>query len=694
MLGFYMILTVVFTFPLIFHFRSEIPKSGSDVYQGLSTIHTQVETARSMGGAGLWYLAKQSGTFLWFSLASLALGPVAGYNLVFLLTYFVSAVGMYFLAFHFTRHRIGSLVAGAIFAFAPFHVYESTAVHFGVIQQQWLPWLILFFARFLEKRKLEDYFLFALFFLLVALTEHQMLAFTLLFLLVFFGIRCFQDRRLLVNRKLWVYFLVSAVLLGSLAFTVFGSLLQVATSDSNFLDPGMGAAEKYSMPFFAPLVPPAFSFFKSRVEYFLGFALLATVIWLIRNTWKKRQSSRDMETRRADRPIWLWFWLFVAFWVLALGPTMDIGSVTVYLPYFLAYKFLPFYENIRVTGRLFLFTILSFSMLVGYAILRLETISHRSVRQRQRMLAAIILVTLLEFWVAPLALMPIEYSPFYDKIAQESGDFKLLEIPGSTDYGFASYKMFTASIHHKQSLDGMPLARKIKDQFKMQNSTPVIKQLLFSIPKGTDVVANPPEDAIAQTYFDQATDILNFYGVRYITLNKNYTEPETFANEEKFIQKYVCNDNRYEDSFLVAYRVCAKTPSLVYLQFNNDNNQWSPDVKDKKTDLVYRAMGDGAVLEIRNLSPRMKSAKLSIRFSTTVARKISVEDSTGHSLPEHTLDPAQPPEIITVTVPADKGTTTLTFSVKDPDGKSVTVKDKKNSTQAPLVSGMTVEVVE
>jgi hypothetical protein len=127
-----------------------------------------------------------------------------------------------------------------------------------------------------------------------------------------------------------------------------------------------------------------------------------------------------------------------------------------------------------------------------------------------------------------------------------------LEIPGSTSYDFASYEMILQNVHHKGLINGMPLARKIKDQFEMQQNTPVIKQLLYTLPKGNDPETKFPNPA---EYFSEANKILNENNIGYITISKKFVKDQVLKNTEKFIEKYVQYDNKYEDSYIVAYRV-------------------------------------------------------------------------------------------------------------------------------------------
>ena len=160
--------------------------------------------------------------------------------------------------------------------------------------------------------------------------------------------------------------------------------------------------------------------------------------------------------------------------------------------------------------------------------------------QKKLSLTGIFLVViLLEFWVAPIPTMSISYSSFYDKLAKDSAQYSLIEIPGSTNYEFASYDIFLNNIARKPVLNGMPLARKIKNQFAMQESTPIIKQLLYTIPKGNDPQTKNMDDILKGFDWTQAGDILNYYNVGYITISRTYTSEKIQKLAMNFIQKFL-----------------------------------------------------------------------------------------------------------------------------------------------------------
>lgn len=553
----YTLLTLAMTFPLVLRFGSEIPKGGGDTYQSIAHIDTLSGQLKSLDFFhGAVFLIKNIGTYSPYVFLNLFLNKFAAYNAMFLLSFVLSGFGTYLLALYFTKNKPASFLAGLIFAFSPFHFYQSVAVHLGTMQQEWLPFFALYLFKFFEKFRLKYYVLTIVFAFLIAMSEHQLLAFTVLFAGFFVVYRLIADRKLIRNKRLWAYGAVSAAFLGIAAVTLFSGLLKVATSDNNFLGVTTSQAAKYSMMTFDPIAPPAFNTLwpqfgeamqklilgdTERGSYFVGFSVLAVILFAIYSAKKEGKGEFFKNAR---------FWLIetAVFYVLALGPTVSIAKQTVYLPYFMVYKFLPFYDNIRTTGRIFIFAMLGVSILFAYSF---AWLLKKYKGKELASASALAVLILLEFFTFPLQTFSLSYSPFYDMLGKDTAGYKILEIPGSTSYEFVSYESMTANVHHKELVGGMPMARKIAGEFAWENDTPVVKQLLYTIPKGHD----PAKKVDDPNIFWQANKILNGADIRYVTIAKDYVKPDILTAEENFIEKYIKYDSKYEDKFIVAYKV-------------------------------------------------------------------------------------------------------------------------------------------
>ena len=76
--------------------------------------------------------------------------PYATHNFVFILSFALSAVAMYYLVRHLTGDRRAAAVAGLLFAFCPFAFARQA--HSQLLLIGFLPWSMLAFHRFMERR--------------------------------------------------------------------------------------------------------------------------------------------------------------------------------------------------------------------------------------------------------------------------------------------------------------------------------------------------------------------------------------------------------------------------------------------------------------------------------------------------------------------------------------------------------------
>lgn len=86
-----------------------------------------------------------------------AFGEVAAYNLIILASFPLAGLFAYLLTNYLLRNRVAAAVAGAIYAFAPFHF--GMALNYPALSSiQWVPLYFLFVARTLIEKRLRDVF--------------------------------------------------------------------------------------------------------------------------------------------------------------------------------------------------------------------------------------------------------------------------------------------------------------------------------------------------------------------------------------------------------------------------------------------------------------------------------------------------------------------------------------------------------
>src|SRR4030042_2919599 len=185
---FYGVLTVILTWPFAWHFFSSVPSFGPDTMQVIGTAGERVNVIKDLGfWKGSFELAKRSefNIVTLYAYFQMIFGRIAGYNILFFLSFVLSGFGAYLLAYYFTRSKPASLVAGVIFAFSPFHMHNSLSTNVGTMHQEWLPFFGLYLFKFFEDLSFKNFSLVGLFLILIGMAEHQMLAFTALFILFF-----------------------------------------------------------------------------------------------------------------------------------------------------------------------------------------------------------------------------------------------------------------------------------------------------------------------------------------------------------------------------------------------------------------------------------------------------------------------------------------------------------------------------
>jgi hypothetical protein len=646
-------LTIVLTWPFAWHFFSSVPSLGSDTMQVIGVAGERMNVLRDLGifKGTLELLARSEFNIVTlYAYFELIFGRIVGYNLLFLASFVLSGFGMYLLAYYFTKNKPASLVAGIIFAFSPFHIHNSLSTNVGTMHQEWLPFFALYLFKFFDDLKLKNFILAGFFLGLIAFTEHQLFAFTLIFVLFFLVYQAITRPKIFARKKFWLFAIAGAVILSVVSLFIFRSLFEIAYSENNYLDPGFRAAVKYSNDTLAVFIPPSFhSFwpkafsglretFERRIDSFfsvyLGFSvLLLSILGLF-----------GFRSHKSKKGIWFWLAVALGFYVLSLGPYLHFkGEIEppVKMPYLLAYSYLPFFNNIRTVGRLFVWSMAAFSVLaawgIAYAMSKIKNEKSKidedksedtDLTERENMFAelsfyqkilfiSICAIIILEYLAVPIKTNTLLHSQFYEKLGQDKEEYSILEVPGSTDYDFASRDLVWKSIHRKNTVNGYDFARVIEDHYTFQRGTPIIRTLLYDIPEGDE--KQNDRDIMKDSYYKISSEILNYYNVRYVILDKEGLKgkPEKgdvdkFYGARAYAQNVLKCAGEYEDEFLYACEVDrAAAPRHMFVAMDYSNKHWVG--KDKGKDGIRRWAENGAGVKIVNMSTNEQSGKFNFK---------------------------------------------------------------------------------
>ncbi len=714
---FFIVLTIILTWPSAWHFFSAVPSSGSDTMQVVGVAGYKANLLSDQGiFKGTLELVKRSefNITTLYAYFQLIFGRVIGYNLLFFASFVLSGLGAYLLALYFTKNKPASLIAGIIFAFSPFHIHNALSTNVGTMHQEWLPFFALYLFKYFDDLRLKNFVLAGFFFFLIGFTEHQLLAFSVIFILFFLVYKLIVQPKIFLRPKLWIYVGTSALVLSILFFFMFRSLFTIAGSGNNYLDAGLKSAVKYSNDSLSVLIPPnSHSFWPgifqnirkqfernldSDFSVYAGYSvLLLSLLGIFGTRYLKK---RNISTKG------IFFWLAVAvgFYVLSLGPYLHYKGVLkppVKMPYWLVYQYLPFYKNIRTVGRLFIWSMLGFSVLAAWGTAFLQSFLQKKsqnsgsgskddegahlgwlLNKRSKILYSFVgLVVILEFLAVPFKTDSLAHSSFYEKLGQDKEEYNVLEVPGNTSYGFASRDLVWKSIHRKNTINGYDFARVNDSAFQFQESTPIIRTLLYAVPSGDN---GNDTDIMKSSYYDISNEILNYYNIHYIILDKEglkrdpTKDPNMLYPAKAFIASVIKCSEEYEDNFLYACKVDqSKVPGKMFLSMDTANTHWVGKSKSKNG--LQRWAENGAGLKLINMSGGAQKSRLNFNLKLDKPMLIKVYFNGAEIYSKYITQIGAKQEISADLMVTKPGENDITFGVYAADNSEIH-SDKKSDT--------------
>lgn len=538
---FFLLVAVLFSWPLALHLSSRVVATGSgDIWQHLWNIwwvrfslldlHTFPYTTPLLfypSGANLFFHALDPLDGYLSIPLQIAFGLVSAFNLVILFQLALAGWGTYLLAAYLTGHKAAGLVAGLIYACSPL---ESRLLNLGQLELtsiEWLPLFMLCFIKTLDRverpwlwRSLSVGCL-----LILSLVSWYYLLYALL-LGGLYGLYQFWKERQ-AWRSLWPKTL--ALLLGLVA--AYGLLvaplllptLQAAGSGSNRQPIFTVIYNSATVQgFFTPGPSALWGFFGSKetAEFrgnFLGFVPLALAGWGLAAGGPRK-----------------WYWVLTAliFGLLALGPVLhfnfnpDWTPQTVEsgpsLPGRLLYN-LPFGNIARVPLRFGLVTILALSILAAYGVKLLrQKLQDRLGRPRLTgwgVAGVAGFLIFLEFFPGPRTLVDTTVPPFYQQLAREGAwnDFAILETPDRGSASIISNAMYYQTVQGHPIVSGY-LSRKPDYPFQ---DAPGIWELL-NLETGLN-----QRDILDRRNLRNALGVLEYYNIRYVVVH-----PQLLTNQD------------------------------------------------------------------------------------------------------------------------------------------------------------------
>ncbi|MDH4208650.1 MAG: hypothetical protein OEV76_07235, partial [Anaerolineae bacterium] len=407
-LGLYLVLTVLLTYPLIIHFPSHVPGDGSDdpalawnlwwVKHAVVDLHANPLLCDYMfyplGIDLTFYTLTIINGFTSVPLQPL-IGLVSANNVLVLATFVLSAYGAYLLSRYLLpkdTHPSAPFLAGLIYAFSSNRFTYASLGQVNILSTQWIPFFVLFLIKSRRNpNRLHHPLLAAVFLLLTGYTEFTYASFIVIFALVYL-LYCLVTegwrRNLLFVRNLAV---MAALFVMGMS-PILLRMWRVMAVEGDFLVEGLGFANVFSadlLGFFVPshlhplaeLWPGSFHF--SYLNFvFVGYVVLGLAVY---------GAVRHFR----HRGVGFWIASAVVFALIALGPTLRVNGQEHELPLpFDALAALPFFKGNRYPSRYSVMLTLCWAILASYG---LHGLTSRMRQEAAKRITAVLLVGLVLF---------------------------------------------------------------------------------------------------------------------------------------------------------------------------------------------------------------------------------------------------------------------------------------------------------
>jgi len=422
---------------------------------------------------------------------------------------------------------LAAFVAGALYAFSSNKFLYASLGQFNIASSHWIPFYVLFLLKLTAARfstfnfRFSIYYggLLGLFLLFQALSEFIFASFLILFTAIYLGYRLLASRfRLITDYRLLITLLIAALTFALPMLPILGAMIQDMVTEGDFIQSGLGFADDFAsdaLGFFVPShLHPIFGNLEAQFHFAytnfadLGFVALALAFLAL---WKIPRARR-------------WGVLGAIFVLISLGPVLRVNGARLDLP--LPFDLLleiPFVKGNRYPSRWSVMVTLCLAVLIGYGtvwlLARVLRNTHHVSRLAYCVTAGVLLATLLfEHVSIPLPLSNFQIPDVYKTIAQDQGDFTVLEIPlawrngfrmtGTLDQAMMFAQWYQTAQRHP--LLGGNTSRNPELKFQYFTEAPVINSLIA-------VETGHALDVPTLRHDQQlAPEVLRFLGVRYI----------------------------------------------------------------------------------------------------------------------------------------------------------------------------------
>jgi hypothetical protein len=555
----YGLLAVVMTWPVAARLGTHLPGIADDLWthqwtfwwvkqavlEGLDPFYTRL-LFHPYGVSLAFHNIAWLNIAVWLPLQTV-MGGFAAYSLVFIAFLALNGFTMYLLARELTGSPPAAFIGGLVYGFWPYAL--SHCDHPNLIVVCWIPLTLLYLHRTLERGRRRDALLAALFLTLTGLTRWHLLIMGGVIVGLYVLYSLWSKKSCRTRRTLGLLMLVGLVtgaLLAPLAAPIVKAQLTSTHQDDIFIDEqtwGQTDVLAYVLPsLYHPLWGDAArrlyeNLIVNKVFVaFVGYTTIALAVVGAAKDWRRAR---------------FWVLAAVVYVALALGPQLRVnGQLYPQVP-------MPY----RLVGDLFFIRILRkpdrFNVLLGLPVAMLVSLGMAALLRRylpsqgegglrgggRKSAVAVALVgiaavlILVEYCPVPYPTLPAVTPAWYSQLAQEPGQFAILDLPMELQHFDKRYSFYQIT-HGKALVEGR-VSRLPREAFDFIDSIPLLPKL-----RQVNVMDPDLMDVSHQLHLLAEAD------VRYIVFHRKFIAPEQLAACQDWLTIEPC----HEDEDLIVYR--------------------------------------------------------------------------------------------------------------------------------------------
>ena len=465
----YLVVIFAFFYPYVSHFSTHLIGPPEDNMQDLwntfyaiATLDTNptgfffTDTIKYPEGTSLYYqsFAYPHIFIIWiihrlFSIQNSLENLIPLQNAMLILSYYLAAIGAFYLTLFFTNNVVSALFGGFVFGFNPSHL-AHTLHHQHVATIEFIPLFILLFMKCINTPKIRYILYSVMLFVLSALSCWYYLFYILYFLCFYCTYQVFTRKRLVIKEiqiPILVIVFGSILVLSPLLLPMLIQGLQsqnvYAHGHNTFVADLLGYVTFHPYHLLSKIARPIYVHFTGNEwesTVYIGLINIGLFVWGFIN--RKRLGIKEMPFLLCGMLLFMLFASGVSLHVMGVSTIPVPTGVTASL---------PFLKNVRTPSRAIVFVYLFLGVGVGVTI---RAIMARYSGKWGILVVVPLLVVagcmFLDFFPGRVEVTPVSCPVAYDIIRRDADpDFGILDLPRGYKFGNA-YMMY--QICHRRSI--------------------------------------------------------------------------------------------------------------------------------------------------------------------------------------------------------------------------------------------------